>query len=134
MFKSKLLKIELEIDISCVKNIDKGISRYLDKFLLKHSTKLGGILVSYKILQISTRGMIVHANPNIFLTAHMDALVLDLPVGSRCTVSNGLVLGAFYSRVGDDTEFCGDIIIKNFSTCSNDITVIEGCKAPSGGD
>lgn len=126
VFRSKSLRITIEIDISHIHDINGGILRYMGQFLLKHSTKLGGILISYNVSQISNRGAIMHDNPNIFVLAEMDVLVLDVPIGCRCVAKDGLIFGAFYSRVGGDDCFNGELVVQNFSACKDGATRING--------
>ncbi|KAL0265661.1 UNVERIFIED_CONTAM: hypothetical protein PYX00_011375 [Menopon gallinae] len=128
VLKSKSLRITIEIDISHIHDIDGGIRRYMGQFLLKHSTKLGGILISYNVKLISNRGTIVHDNPNVFILADMDVLVLDVPIGCRCVAKNGLIFGAFYSRVGGDDYFNGELVVQGFSACKDGATRINGAQ------
>lgn len=130
MFKSRSLRILVEIDMSHIHDIDRGILKYMGQFLLKYSAKIGGILISYSVSQISNRGMIIHDNPNVFITADMDVLVLEIPIGCRCIAKDGLVFGAFYSKVEDDYCFNGELVVRGFSACKDGSARINGLKPP----
>lgn len=134
MFKLRSLRILVEIEISHIHDIDRGILKYMEQFLLKHSSKIGGILITYSVSQISSMGTIVHDNPNVFISADMDVLVLEIPIGCRCVAKDGLVFGAFYSKVEGDGCFNGELVVQGFSACKDGSTRINGLKPPENTD
>lgn len=134
VFKSRSLRIFVEIDMTYIHEIERGILKYMEKLLLKHSTKIGGIPITYSVSQISNRGTIIHDNPNVFITADMDVLVLEIPIGCRCAAKDGLVFGAFYSMVDGDGCFNGELVVQGFSACKSGSTRINGSKPPENTD
>lgn len=127
-FKSVSVKMLLKIEAAYAEDIDKGVHRYMDSFLMKYSTRLNGILVSYIVSAISNRGMLVNGSPDVVLLADIELLVLEVLVNSKFSAANGLALGTFRSRVDGEDNFSGEFAVKRLSISKNGMTIIEGSK------
>lgn len=126
-FKKAIVQINIKVKPEHLAHPELSINNYLESFLLRHTLLLGGIPLTYKVLERATKGIIDNRSMCVYLPAKVSFLLLVLNIGDKVECTNGLTCNLFKSKVEGDTNFTGKIIIKSFYE-ENDLLKIIGEK------
>lgn len=83
-------------------NIQSAAIHTLSTYLLKYSSKLNGILLSYTLLGTTNEYTMVYDNAEVVGTFLVECVVMEV-CGDVVEVADGYAVGVFY--VGDCTHF-----------------------------
>lgn len=100
-FFRRRIMMELEV-LPSPKNIKKDVAKKLETFLLKYSSKIGGILLTFSILGTTNEYRILYDNPMLTGRFLIDCVVFELK-NDVVEIVDGYALGIFY--VGDCRYF-----------------------------
>ncbi|KAG0438377.1 hypothetical protein DMUE_3128 [Dictyocoela muelleri] len=123
-FKFKKMKITIMMDLSptFIEDIGEGLHHNMQKYLLRYSEKLNGILLSYELLGVDRKFGISQHNGFLIVNCSMELLVLKIETGI-VKLCDDKVLGVF--EVLKDGE--GDMIeINNIEFNDNFFVTIRG--------
>lgn len=96
VFKFKKLKITISMDLSpsYIDDIGDGLHQNMQKYLLRYSGKLNGILISYELLGVDRRFGVSPYNGFLLVDCSMELLVLEIEPG-LVKLYDDKVLGIF---------------------------------------
>ncbi|KCZ81286.1 hypothetical protein H312_01282 [Anncaliia algerae PRA339] len=124
-FKKCEVRINIELNPKHVLQPEVAINKYLEKLLLRHTSILRGIPITFEILEMATKGIIDNVTMNIYLPAKIRFHLLVLNVNDEVECTDGLALGLFKTKINNNFNYNGKILIKSFYE-ENDLLKIEG--------
>jgi len=100
-FQEKTVQILVSLPPSSLTNIPNALNESIQKLLLKYSNSLGGVLVSFRDVELDSKenggGRIINEMPHIHYNVRCSVMVFNPTIG---TVLSGKVNESFPSHVG----------------------------------